>query len=101
VTYFGLQQRHNLNIKILSSIDLFAERVIFQILLLEKTKKKVLKYFPVALSKCGMGLVFLVMLLDSLRWDCKVKYSNNFRSMHYSSELMEYTIQHHNLNMET
>jgi len=39
-THFGLQQRHNLNMSILSPGDSFAERVLFWVLLLEKTKNK-------------------------------------------------------------
>ena len=39
-TYFGLQQRHNPNMSILSPGDSFAERVLFWVLLLEKTKNR-------------------------------------------------------------
>ena len=38
-TYFGLQQRHIPNMSIVSPGDSFAERVVFWVLLLEKTKK--------------------------------------------------------------
>ena len=37
-TYFGLQQRHNPNMSILSPKNSFTERVLFWVLLLEKTK---------------------------------------------------------------
>ena len=37
-THFGLQQRHNPNMSILSPGDSYAERVLFWVLLLEKTK---------------------------------------------------------------
>jgi hypothetical protein len=37
-THFGLQQRHNSNMSILSPEDSFAGRVLFWVLLLEKTK---------------------------------------------------------------
>jgi hypothetical protein len=43
---------------ILSPEDLFAEKVLFWVMLLEKTKKKVLNLLPVALPKRGIGLVF-------------------------------------------
>ena len=36
--YFGLQQRHNINMSILSPEDSFVERVFFCVLLLKKTK---------------------------------------------------------------
>ena len=39
-TYFGLQQRHNPNMSILSPRDSFVERVIFWVILLEKTKNR-------------------------------------------------------------
>jgi len=36
--YFGCQERHNLNLSILSPGDPFTERVVFWVMLLEKTK---------------------------------------------------------------
>ena len=38
--HFGYQERHNLNLGILSPRDSFAESVVFQVLLLEKTKHR-------------------------------------------------------------
>ena len=37
-THFRLQQRHNLNMSFLSPRDSFVERVLFWVILLEKTK---------------------------------------------------------------
>jgi hypothetical protein len=39
-THFGRQERHNPNLNILSPGDPFAERVVFWVLLLEKTKNR-------------------------------------------------------------
>ena len=39
-THFELQQRHNPNMSILSPKDSFAERVLFWVMLLEKTKNR-------------------------------------------------------------
>jgi hypothetical protein len=52
---FGLQQRHNPNMSILSPGDSFAERVLFWVLLLEKIKKGI-ELFACSAIKHEIGL---------------------------------------------
>jgi hypothetical protein len=67
-THFGCQERHNLNLSIISPRDPFAKRIIFWGLVVEEDKKYVLNPLNVALSKGQISLVFWVAVVgDSLR----------------------------------
>ena len=65
-THFGLQQRHNPNMSILSPGDLFAERVLFWVLLL-KTKMGIELFTCSATQTWNESYILGAVVGDSLK----------------------------------
>jgi hypothetical protein len=68
-THFGCQERHNPNPSILSPEDPYAERVVFWVLLLEKTKIGIELFVCSATQRTNRSCILGRVVRDSLMMD--------------------------------